>query len=268
MHCRHLERRAAVGPGQTLTVSSGETSTGVDVLSGGTLLALAGATASGAVIDGGGSEIVPPPAATGVPRSGAAACKTSARAAAPMGLLSAATVCRSSKWRTADNTILTRGGTGVVLGLGIDASVGSGGLDIVASGGTDSGATISGGTSRFRLRGRYDRAGAQIVQSDGTAGDTVLSGGSEVVGAGGTDISAQISGGEQDVFGNTIGVTLVTGSQVIERGGSASGTTVSGGTRLVAAGGTASATTIATTASKPSPMTHHSARRSPAASRT
>ena len=90
----------------------------------------------------------------------------------------------------------------------MDTSVGSGGLDIVGSGGINSGATISGGAQSVYgyAVDTTVLAGTQIVQSGGTAGDTVLSGGRGMVGAGGTDVSASILGGEQDVFGYAVGV--------------------------------------------------------------
>ena len=103
----------AVGSGQTLTVSSGETSTGVDVLSGGTLLVLAGATASGAVIHGGGSEIV---SAAGSDRGatvrGGGVQDVRTGGSADGAFVSGGGVQVVESGGTADNTILTRGGTG------------------------------------------------------------------------------------------------------------------------------------------------------------
>jgi autotransporter passenger strand-loop-strand repeat protein len=54
----------------------------------------------------------------------------------------------------------------------------------------------------------------------------------EVVSAGGTDAGAHISGGTQDVFGTASGVTIFTGSQVVEAGRTAISTIISGGTQL------------------------------------
>ena len=103
-------------------------------------------------------------------------------------------------------------------------------------------------------------ARSQVVEFGGTAVDTTVSsggiltilsgalsdpaiissGGIEVVSAGGTDLGALISGGEQGVFGYASGATVLTGSQVVESGGTASSTTVSsGGTLDVLSGGTA-----------------------------
>jgi len=60
-----------------------------------------------------------------------------------------------------------------------------------------------------------------------------LLGGSEIIASTGIDSGAQISGGEQDLFGLASGVTVFTGSQVVESGGIASNTTVSSGGSLV-----------------------------------
>jgi antigen 43 len=64
-----------------------------------------------------------------------------------------------------------------------------------------------------------------VVLSGGTAlGTTIDGGGSEIVSAGGSDGGAQVAGGEQDVFGTASGVTVFTGSQVVESSGRASNT--------------------------------------------
>jgi len=78
-----------------------------------------------------------------------------------------------------------------------------------------------------------------------TGAEIIYSGGSETISAGGTDGGAQISGGTQFDYGTATGVTVFTGSQVVESGGTASDTTVSnGGTEIVSSGGTDGGATI------------------------
>ena len=151
---------------------------------------------------------------------------------------------------TAGNTTIESGGTEIVSAYGIDdgAKISGGtqlvygsasgatvfaGLQVIESGGTASGTTVSGG-------------GTLEVLSGGLADPTMIySGGSEIVSAGGTDNDAQISSGEQDVFGLASGATVFAGSQVIESGGTAIGTTVSNGGMLeVLSGGIAIASTL------------------------
>jgi autotransporter passenger strand-loop-strand repeat protein len=55
------------------------------------------------------------------------------------------------------------------------------------------------------------------------------------VSSGGTDLGAQVSGGTQFDYGFASGVTVFTGSQVVESGGTASGSIVSGGTETTLA---------------------------------
>jgi autotransporter passenger strand-loop-strand repeat protein len=79
------------------------------------------------------------------------------------------------------------------------------------------------------------------VLSGGFADPTVIySGGTETISSGGSDDGAQISGGIQFDYGFASGVTVFTGSQVVESGGTASDTTVSsGGSLVVLSGGLA-----------------------------
>jgi autotransporter passenger strand-loop-strand repeat protein len=72
---------------------------------------------------------------------------------------------------------------------------------------------------------------------------SVSSGGTTMVTSGGTTLSATISGGVQFDYSFASGVTIFTGSQVVESGGVASGTVICGGEQIVS-GGTASSTTI------------------------
>ncbi len=122
------------------------------------------------------------------------------------------------------------GGSGRVLSGGVEsgATINSGGLDDILSGGT--------AINTIVLTG-----GSLVVSSGGVADPAVISmGGSETISSGGTDGGAQISGGIQDVHGFASGVTIFTGSQVVESGGIATATTISGGTLVLTIGGAAS----------------------------
>jgi serralysin len=112
---------------------------------------------------------------------------------------------------------------------GTTTTVYSNGVQVVASGNTNSGTTLNGGT-----------------QLDyGTAsGTTVNSNGVQYVETGGTANSTTVnSGGVQNDYGTASGTTLNGGDQYVH--GSASGTVVSTGSiQDILAGGTASSTTI------------------------
>ena len=245
--------------GGTETVSSGGTDDGAKI-SGGTQLDYglasgativtgsqvveAGGVASATIISG-GTEIV----SAGGTDDGA---KISGGTQLDYGLASGATIFTGSQ-------VVEAGGiaSGTII---------SGGTEIVSSGGTDDGAKISGGTQLdYGLAsGATIVTGSQVVEAGGTASGTtvssggtldvlsggladpttILSGGTEIVSAGGSDDGAKISGGTQLDYGLASGATIVTGSQVVEAGGTASGTIISGGTQLVDAGGSAAATTI------------------------
>jgi autotransporter passenger strand-loop-strand repeat protein len=88
--------------------------------------------------------------------------------------------------------------------------------------------------NKLRLRLRQRRhPGSQLVESGGTASGAIISGGTETVA--GTDVDAQVSGGTEMVLSGGIatGDTVFTGSQVVSSGGVTSGTIVSGGTEDV-----------------------------------
>ena len=111
----------------------------------------------------------------------------------------------------------------------------SGILDVV-SGGTISGlieitsaGTVNIGSGGEALNTTVSSGGALELFSGGVADGTIVSGGLEIVSAVGSDLGAQIVSGEQDVYGTASGVTIFTGSQAVEAGGTASGTIVSGG---------------------------------------
>ena len=82
-----------------------------------------------------------------------------------------------------------------------------------------------------------DSGGSLVVSSGGFADPTIIhGGGSETVSSGGTDDGALISGGTQFDYGFASGVTIFTGLQVVDFGGTASGTILSGGTLVIDAG--------------------------------
>ena len=144
---------------------------------------------------------------------------------------------------------------GTLLGAGGIVSntlIDSGGLEVVNSGGTDLGASVSG---RLRVFSSGLASGVE-VHSGGllqvgvlgfgagglVSGTTIDSGGFEFINSGGTDLGALISGGKQDVFGYASGVAILSGGyQYIDSGGTASASIISaGGTLEVQTGGTVS----------------------------
>jgi autotransporter passenger strand-loop-strand repeat protein len=189
-----------------LTISSGQTSGGVLVLSGGTLDILSGGTAVGTTVDSGGSEIV-------------------------------------SSGGTASNTTVSGGGSLVVLSHGIadPATIYGGGSETVSSGGTDLGAHVSGGIQidLGLVSGVTVYAGSQVVGSAGTAiGTTVSNGGTEVVSSGGKTSGTVLRSGQEILSRGAVasGTVISGGGEIVSSGGSA----ISGGTLEVASGGTAS----------------------------
>jgi autotransporter passenger strand-loop-strand repeat protein len=171
-----------------------------------------------------------------------------------------------SAGQTGSGIDVVSGGTLVVSGGTALATTVGGGLEIVSSGGLDSGAQMFGGEQDvFGTAGGgsiFD--GSQVIEGGGTASNTTIAnGGTLVVSAGGladpttilgggleiistgSDRGALLSGGEQDVYGNAGGATIFAGSQVIESGGGASNTTVAGGGTLdVLSGGSANSARI------------------------
>jgi autotransporter passenger strand-loop-strand repeat protein len=151
-------------------------------------------------------------------------------------------------------------------GTALETTVG-GGLEIVSSGGIDSGAQIFGGEQDvFGIAGGGTVfGGSQVIEGGGTASNTtianggtlvvsaggladpttILGGGLEIISARGSDRGALLSGGEQDVYGNAGGATIFADSQVIESG--AAGATPlfrGGGTLDVLSGGSANSARI------------------------
>ena len=122
-----------------------------------------------------------------------------------------------------------------VYGVATGTIVNTDSAEYVYPGGTAIGTIVNNGNN-----------GGLDVFSGGTAIKAIINSGSvETVFAGGTDLNAQISGGSQVVSGYASGVTVYTGSQVVENGGTATGTTVSsGGTLDLMSGGVASNITV------------------------
>jgi autotransporter passenger strand-loop-strand repeat protein len=167
-------------------------------------------------------------------------------------------------WGTAAGTMID-GGNQYVYGVASSTTIATG-EQVLESGGTASGTTISSGGEQVIYTGAtasdttiaggvqddwgtaggttVDNGGYQYVH--GTAGPTTIdSGGEQNVYFGGTASGTMIDGGSQYVWGTAANTTISAGAQVIESGGLASGTTIgSGGEQDVYGGGTASSTTI------------------------
>ena len=150
-----------VSSGQTLKVSSGQTSNGIVVLSGGTVDVLSGGVASGTVVSSGGTEIV----SAGGTDDGAQISGGTQDVAG-----------------TASGTVLDTSGTENVSAGGVAvATVFGGGVQNVLSGASVSGADVA--------------SGIQNVSSGGTASGTIVSGGTQVVDSGGIAGATTISTG-------------------------------------------------------------------------
>jgi autotransporter passenger strand-loop-strand repeat protein len=136
------------------------------------------------------------------------------------------------------------GFTDIVTSITLYAVIVSSGALTISGGQTSgnilvlSGATLdipSGGTAIDPV---VSSGGSLVVDSGGFADPTIIySGASETISASATDLGAIISGGTQLDYGFASGVTIFTGSQVVEGGGTASGTTISGGLEIVSAAG-------------------------------
>jgi autotransporter passenger strand-loop-strand repeat protein len=197
-----------IGGGYTLYVSSGQTSNGVIVLSGGTIDVMSGGTAGGTVVSSGGTVVI---------SSGGLADPTTIYVGGSETISGGGT----------DLGAQIRGGEQDVFGTASGATVFAG-SQVVESGGTASNTTVSSG-------------GTLVISSGGLADPTTIyAGGSETISSGGADDGAQISGGTQFDYGLASGATVLTGLQVVDSGGTASGTTInSGGTEYISSGGTA-----------------------------
>jgi len=255
-----------VTSGQIRDVSSGQTSNGIVVMTGGTLEILSGGKvndavdsgvvvvesgglASGTVVSSGGTQQVYGSASGTTVSSGGVEIVIS-------GGTDSGTVINANGLQqvwvggVADGAQVSSGGTQQVYGSASGTTVSSGGVEIVISGGTDSGTMINAnGLQQVWVGGVAD--GAQ-VSSGGTqqvygsaSGTTVSSGGLEIVISGGTDSSTVISGLQQVWVGGVADGARVSSGGTQQVYGSASGTTVSsGGLEIVISGGTDSGTTI------------------------
>jgi autotransporter passenger strand-loop-strand repeat protein len=147
-----------VSSGQTLEVSSGQTSNGIIVLSGGTLQVDFGGTALGTVDSGGTDNVYGSANGTIVSSGGTETVESGG---------------------TAIDTVVSSGGSLVVASSGIadPTTIYSSGSETISAGGTDDGALISGGT-QFDYgfaSGVTVFAGSQVVDSGGTASSTTTS---------------------------------------------------------------------------------------------
>jgi autotransporter passenger strand-loop-strand repeat protein len=137
-------------------------------------------------------------------------------------------------------------------GQTIDATIVlSGGVEIVHSGGTVSGATVRVGGADY-VTGVDDGAVVQGFQEVASGGDVsgarFSAGGGQTILSGGVADQITIGGGGYEYVeaGGLVSGATVLGFQEIDSGGSAAGVTVSsGGSETVAAGGSASAIVVA-----------------------
>jgi autotransporter passenger strand-loop-strand repeat protein len=229
---------AVVGSGQTLIVSSGQTSNGVVVLSGGTLLVLSGGTASGTV-DSGGTDVVLGVASGTALDGGGIEVPVSGGTADGAAVNSGGTEVVASGG-TASGLIVSSGGIDVVIsgGTEIDTTVLSGGLDIV-DGGTA--LVLAGSVASGAI---VLSSGVELIESGGAAGGVIAeTSGVLLVLSGGAASGAIITSSGVDVVDGGAGSGAIVNSggvEVLVSGGTATGTIVgSGGVEVVAAGGSA-----------------------------
>ena len=211
--------------GPTIIVSSGQTSAGLDLLSGGVAKVLSGGTTINTIISSGGTEIVIGGKDFSATVNGGGVLKVLAG-----GSATAATVDSGGQ-------VTVSGG-----GRGISAGIGSGAQLVVSAGGTDLGGAVNSG-------------GQLSVLSGGKAsGTTVI--GLEVVSAGGVVVSATVenngtlggSGSGLGVFGIASRTLVGTdGQEAVFSGGTDIRGTVSGGGQLAVGllgGGVAISTSV------------------------
>jgi autotransporter passenger strand-loop-strand repeat protein len=188
-----------VSSGQTLTISAGQTSTGIVVQSGGSLDVLSGGMASGTVVSSGGAETV----FSGGVGSGTV---VSSGGAVELPLTSAYGPWSSNSANVIDGVTVQSGATvslDIYQGGAISAFVVlSGGQETVFSGGFASGTTILGG-------------GTEVVSSGGLTSNTVISsGGEEDLLSGGLvtgGITFSGSGGRLRIAGTTMPTNTISG---------------------------------------------------------
>jgi autotransporter passenger strand-loop-strand repeat protein len=226
-----------VSNGETLTVSSGQTSNGFDVLRSGTLIVAAGGTANGTVLSGGTQQV----------EVGGVAVTTQVYSGGSdqvFGSETGATVFASGtliveSGGTADHLTISSGGVLDVQGTTLQqVVVFSGGTENVSSGGAIQGLVTS-------------VVSSGVVSSVINPG-VVISGGIVKVLSGGVADHVQVwSGGVLNMYGTLLSNSRVFsgGVENIESGGrltgpNGSGIAVSGGTVNVLAGGVADHITL------------------------
>ncbi len=267
--------------GETLSVSSGQTSNGLIVTSGTEALVLSGGAAdttvvsSGgiAAIEAGGTASVTTVLSGGIQYDAGTASNTSLVGGTQVvfgsagsttidnggvqdvisgGTASGATVSSGGTQYdagTASTTTLMSSGTQVVFARATSTMIDRGGIQEVVAGGTAISATVSGGGIQYDAGTANDTlisgGGNQLtVVSGATASATIVSGGGTQYDAGTASGTTLLGGGVQVVFGSAAGTTIDNaGAQIIVSGGTASGTTVSSGGFQYDAG-TASGTTL------------------------
>jgi autotransporter passenger strand-loop-strand repeat protein len=204
-----------VNSGQTLSITSGQTSSGVIVLGGGILDVLSGGTAIGSVVSSG------------------------------------AIVSVSSGGIVSNTTVLSGGALDVLSGgLADPTTIDSGGLEVISAHGTDLGAQISGGeqdVSGLASGVTIFAGGSQVIESGGSATSTTVSnGGTLDVLSGGSAIGPHLLAGGTLVIGGTLSGYIVSSGVTLEvSGGTVSKTTVlSGGMLELLDGAAQSGTTI------------------------
>ena len=260
-----------VSGGQTIIVSSGQTSAGLDLLSGGVAKVLSGGTTINTIISSGGTEIV----------IGGRDFSATVNSGGLLKVISSGSATAAS---------IGNGGHAVVSGAGRDigAALSSGGQIVVSAGGTDISGTVNSGAQLSVLSGgkasgttviglEVVSAGGLVVsatvENNGTLGGPgsglavfgiasrtlVGTDGQEGVFSGGTDIRGTVSGGGREFIlsgGTGISATLAGNdadpatfaAEIVNSGGRVSRTVVSsGGVLVVSAGGLAVSTTVNST---------------------
>jgi autotransporter passenger strand-loop-strand repeat protein len=254
-----------VSGGQTIIVSSGQTSAGLDLLSGGVAKVLSGGTTINTIISSGGTEIV----------IGGRDFSATVNSGGLLKVISGGSATGAS---------IGNGGHAVVSGGGRDigAALSSGGQIVVSAGGTDISGTVNSGAHLSVLSGgkasgttvEVVSAGGLVVsatvENNGTLGGSgsglavfgiasrtlVGTDGQEGVFSGGTDIRGTVlAGGREFILSGGIGISATLAgndadpatfaAEIVTSGGRVSRTVVSsGGVLVVSAGGLAVSTRV------------------------
>jgi autotransporter passenger strand-loop-strand repeat protein len=234
----------------TFVVSSGQSSNGLAIQSGGTVTVLSGGVATNTKIGNGGLENV----------YGSAFVTVNSGVQYVYGSAFSTRIVSGGQQLvfggTTTGTTVSSGGYDYIGagGTANGATVDSGGAEFVAAGGSASGTTVSGGGNQYVSSGGVvsstiiSSGGFATVYSGGTAnGTTVSSGGVDYVLSGGSASGMTIGiSAVAIVYGTVSGTTVSSGGyDYVGPGGKASGTTLaSGGDEFVGAGGTAVGTRV------------------------